>query len=81
MNVTNALQTGLIGLNRGLDNNPRAAGDIQGVGRPEVAELASGRELPSDVQDTTQNAADPVSATKVVTSVDQVLGGNIDVHV
>lgn len=81
MNVTNSLQTGLIGLNRGLDNNPRASSDFQGTGRPDVAELASGQDLENAVDETTLQVNTPAASTKVVTSVSEVLGSNIDVTV
>ncbi|MGB1237158.1 MAG: hypothetical protein ACPG4U_03035 [Pseudomonadales bacterium] len=81
MNVTNALQTGLIGLNRGLDNNPRASSDFQGVGKADIPELASGRELDNAVAETTLEANTAAASTKVVTSVSDVLGTNIDVVV
>lgn len=81
MNVTNALQTGLIGLNRGLDNNPKAAGDFQGVGKSDVPELASGRALDNAVNETTLEANTAAAGTKVVTSIEEVLGTNVDVVV
>ncbi len=81
MNVTNSLQTGLIGLNRGLDNNPRAAGDFQGRGKAEIAEIASGKDLENAVDETTLSATAQAPSTKVVTSVSDVLGTNVDVVV
>lgn len=81
MNVTNSLQTGLIGLNRGLDNNPRVAGDFHGSGKAEVPETASGKELSNAVAETTQPATAQAASTKVVTSISEVLGTNVDVVV
>jgi hypothetical protein len=81
MNITSSLQTGLIGLNRGLDNNPRVAGDFQGTGKAEVAETASGRDLDSAVEDSTLSATTQAASTKVVASASEVLGANIDVVV
>lgn len=81
MNITNSLQTGLIGLNRGLDNNPRAAGDFHGTGKADVAETASGKDLDNAVAETTQSAVDQAPSTKVVTSASEVLGTNVDVVV
>ncbi|MEH6444060.1 MAG: hypothetical protein V7784_09180 [Oceanospirillaceae bacterium] len=81
MNVTNSLQTGLIGLNRGMDNNPRAAGDFHGSGRAEVAESASGKDLSKAVTETTLSETAEAASTKVVTDANEVLGTNIDVVV
>jgi hypothetical protein len=81
MNVTNSLQTGLIGLNRGLDNNPRAAGDFHGSGKSEVPETSSGRELENAVAETTLSATTSAASSKVVTGVSEVLGTNVDVVV
>ncbi|MEM5530003.1 hypothetical protein WN093_14370 [Gammaproteobacteria bacterium AS21] len=81
MNVTNSLQTGLIGLNRGLDNNPKAAGDFQGSGKSAIPELASGHDLENAVAETTLEANTAAASTKVVTSISDVLGTNVDVVV
>ena len=81
MNVTNSLQTGMIGLNRGLDNNPRVAGDFHGSGKAAVPESASGRDLENAVAETTLSATQEAAATKVVTSISEVLGTNVDVVV
>ena len=81
MNITNSLQTGLIGLNRGLDNNPRAAGDFHGSGSAQVPETASGRPLENAVAETTLSATEQAASTKVVTSASEVLGANVDVVV
>ncbi|MBY4678527.1 hypothetical protein [Marinobacterium arenosum] len=84
MNVTNALQSGLIGLNRTFDNVAKASGDLTGSGKPEQPEQASGVNNGPAVQETDVAAAsgsDQVAATKVVTETEQTLGGNIDLHV
>jgi hypothetical protein len=81
MNITNSLQTGLIGLNRGMDNNPRASGDFHGSGRAEVAESASGKALSKAVTETTLTATAEAASTKVVTDANEVLGTNINVVV
>jgi hypothetical protein len=81
MNITNSLQTGLIGLNRGLDNNPKAAGDYHGSGKAEVPESASGAELDKAVSETSLSPLDQAASTKVVTSASEVLGANVDVVV
>jgi hypothetical protein len=80
MNISNALQTGLIGLNRNLDNNLKAAGDQQGTGQVAVAEMASGREVDNALKQTTIDPAAQAATTKVVTDASEVLGTNIDVH-
>lgn len=81
MNITNSLQTGLIGLNRGLDNNPRAAGDFQGSGKAEIPEIASGKALDNAVDETTLSPLTESAGAKVVTNVSETLGANIDVTV
>ena len=81
MNVTNSLQTGLIGLNRGIDNNPRAAGDFQGSGKSDVPELASGRGIDNAVAESTASRSAAASSTQVISGVSEVLGTNIDVVV
>jgi hypothetical protein len=80
MNISNALQTGLIGLNRNLDNNLKASGDQQGTGQVAVAELASGRDVDNAVQQTTVTPTTEAATTKVVTDASEVLGTNIDVR-
>ncbi len=81
MNVTNSLQTGLIGLNRGIDNNPRAAGDFQGSGKSDVPELASGRGIDNAVAESTASRSAAAASTQVISGVSEVLGTNIDVVV
>ena len=78
MNVTGALQSGVIGLNRTLDNTQKSSSEISGSGRPEIPEQASGRELSSAVRDTTLEATTEAATTKVVTDASEVLGTNID---
>ncbi|MGB0468303.1 MAG: hypothetical protein ACPGF7_12350 [Pontibacterium sp.] len=82
MNVTNALQSGVIGINRTLDNTAKASGDIQGSGKPEKPQEATGREpaFVTAVQDTTLQASEVASA-KVVTATSETVGGNINIHV
>ena len=86
MNITNALQTGLIGLNRGIDNNPRAAGDFHGSGSAPVPETASGTDLDNAVDETTLDPVTDAATTKVVTNATEInasvaLGANVDVVV
>lgn len=67
MNVTNAQLSGFIGINRGLDNAPRAAGDVTGSGRSEQPELASGRTQESAIVESAAGSNIQAAATKVVT--------------
>ncbi|QEQ95929.1 hypothetical protein [Neptunomonas concharum] len=78
MNISGALQTGLIGLNRTLDNTQKVAGDQVGNGKPEAPELASGRGANVALQESTVNPATEAATTKVVTDASEVLGTNID---
>ncbi|WP_293267660.1 hypothetical protein [Neptunomonas sp.] len=78
MNVIGALQTGVIGLNRTLDNSLKSSSDQIGNGKPEVPELASGRSLNNAVNETTLEATTQAPTTKVVTDASEVLGTNID---
>ncbi|MCV6590195.1 MAG: hypothetical protein OIF57_14400 [Marinobacterium sp.] len=81
MNVVGAQNSGLITVNRGLDNVGKAVSDPQGSGKPEDVTLASGAESGSAVKETTVDKNDTVQATKVVTETEQTVGGNIDLHV
>ena len=83
MNVSNALQSGVIGINRTLDNVAKASSDLHGSGKPDNAVEASGREPQrvTDVKETTQNAATEDATTKVVTAASETVGGNINLHV
>jgi hypothetical protein len=78
MNVTGALHTGVIGMNRTLDNTLKSSSDQIGSGKPDVPELASGRALSSAVTETTLDASTQAPTTKVVTDAGEVLGTNID---
>lgn len=81
MNVTSAQNSGLFNVNRTLDNVPKASGDAQGSGRPESAELASGREPVAAVADTAVGRTTEAATTKVVNRGDEVLGNLIDTRV
>lgn len=80
MNINGiASQTaGLMSINRGLDNTPRAAGDIQGTGRPDRPELASGRGVDQAVSQAAVNQNEATAATQVVREVNETLGSLID---
>lgn len=78
MNVTSAQSSGLINVNRTLDNTPKVAGDIQGSGHPEQAELATGREVNPAVAEAAVSESTAAASTKVVNAADEVLGNLID---
>lgn len=87
MNVSNALQSGVIGINRTLDNVAKASGDLHGSGKPEQPQEATGREPQSlsAVKDTTVQGTE-AATTKVVTETSaaespEKVGGNINIHV
>ncbi|MCP4598086.1 hypothetical protein [Neptuniibacter sp.] len=83
MNVTNALQTGLVGINRGLDNAPRAAGDVTGSGKPDEPEQATGRVQNEAVVESAAGSTVEAAATKVVSQAVEPgeLGAIINVRV
>ena len=81
MNVSNAAQSGFIGINRGLDNAPRAAGDVTGSGKSSEPELATGRGQNEAVAESATGNEVEAAATKVVTSATEPgePGGIIDI--
>jgi hypothetical protein len=85
MNVTSAPQSGLLGLNRGIDNVQKVAGDMTGSGKADKAELASGR-TPDEAVETSASARHEAPTTQVVSEVkessdlESVLGAIIDTH-
>lgn len=85
MNVTSAPQSGLLGLNRGIDNVQKVAGDMIGSGKADKAELASGR-TPDEVVETSASSGHQAPTTQVVSAVKEsndlegVLGAIIDTH-
>ncbi len=83
MNVTNALQTGLVGINRGLDNSPRAAGDVTGSGKSEEPEQATGRQQNEAVVESAAGTSVQAAETKVVNQVAELgePGAIIDIRV
>ncbi|WP_136680174.1 hypothetical protein [Neptunomonas sp. XY-337] len=80
MNITGALYSGAYSTNRVADNTPKVAGDNNGTGKPEVAEIASGRPVDNAVQQTTVDPNAQAPTTKVVSDASEVLGTNIDVR-
>lgn len=83
MNVTNAAQSGFIGINRGLDNAPRAAGDVTGSGRPDQPELASGRAQDPAIVESVAGPTVQAASTQVVSQAAEPgsPGALIDVRV
>ena len=83
MNISNAQQSGLIGINRGLDNAPRASGDVTGSGKPDQPEQASGVAQNTAVVESAAGASIEAAATKVVTQATEPgePGALIDVRV
>ena len=82
MNVGHLLQTGLVGINRTLDNTVKAASDHQGVGQPENVTQATGQTtgLEKALEGSVQ-AQEAAAATKVVTESEAVSGTHVDIHV
>jgi len=82
MNVTGALQSGMIGLNRTFDNVQKASGDQVGSGQPERPEEATGRTTSAlQAVDGTTQSGNEVASTQVVSETEKTVGGNIDLHV
>jgi len=83
MNVANSLQNGLIGVNRGLDNSPRAAGDITGSGKPDQPEQATGFAPVEAVTESAGGREVVAAETKVVGQAVEPgeLGGIINIKV
>ena len=83
MNVTNAAQSGFIGVNRGLDNAPRAASDVTGSGQPDQPELASGQAQDSAVVESAVGPNVQAASTQVVSQAAEpgAPGSLIDVRV
>lgn len=80
MNVTSALNTGVLGLNRGLDGVQKAASDIVGAGKTDTPEEATGRDLNQSLADLSVEKNAVAASTKVVQSVDEALGTLIDIR-
>ncbi|MFC6669641.1 hypothetical protein [Marinobacterium aestuariivivens] len=69
----------MLGINRGIDNVQKAAGDPVGSGRPDQPELASGRE-PDAVIEASEAGNHAAPKTQVVDQAREVLGNLIDTH-
>ncbi len=80
MNVTSALSTGVLGINRGIDGVQKAASDIAGAGKTDTPEEATGRDINESIADLAVEKNAVAASTKVVQSVDGNLGTLIDVR-
>jgi hypothetical protein len=87
MNISGTMQSGVIGLNRMLDNTLKSSSDQLGNGKPSSSEQASGQALSSTLSSAANtattnnnavNANEQAQATKVVTDAGEILGTNID---
>lgn len=78
MNVTSALNSGVLGINRGLDGVNKAASDIAGTGKPDNPEQATGRDVNEALTDLTVEKNAVAASTKVVQSAEETLGTLID---
>ncbi|MDO6562826.1 hypothetical protein Q4488_05455 [Amphritea sp. 1_MG-2023] len=80
MNVTSALNTGVLGLNRGLDGVQKVASDIAGAGKTDTPEEGTGNDINQSLADLTVEKNAVAASTKVVQSVDETLGTLIDIR-
>ncbi|MBR9866286.1 MAG: hypothetical protein GYB20_04700 [Oceanospirillales bacterium] len=80
MNVTSALSTGVLGLNRGLDGVQKAASDIAGAGKTDTPEEGTGKDLNESLENLVVEKNAVAASTKVVQSVDETLGTLIDIR-
>ncbi|UTW03823.1 hypothetical protein KDX31_01960 [Amphritea atlantica] len=80
MNVTSALSTGVLGLNRGLDGVQKAASDIAGAGKTDTPEEATGKDVNESLANLAVEKNAVAASTKVVQSVDETLGTLIDIR-
>ncbi|WP_296056908.1 hypothetical protein [uncultured Amphritea sp.] len=80
MNVTSALSTGVLGLNRGLDGVQKAASDIAGAGKTDTPEEGTGKNLNESLENLVVEKNAVAASTKVVRSVDETLGTLIDIR-
>jgi len=78
MNVTSALNSGLLGINRGLDGVQKASGDIAGSGKSDSPEQATGRDVNEALVDLAVEKNAVAASTKVVQSAEETLGTLID---
>lgn len=81
MNISSALNSGVLGLNRGLDGVQKAASDIAGAGKTDSPEEATGRDVKEALTDLVVEKNAAAASTKVVQSAEETLGTLIDVRV
>lgn len=81
MNVTSALNSGVLGINRGLDGINKAASDIAGAGKTDSPEEVTGRDVNVALTDLTVEKNAVAASTKVVQSAEETLGTLIDIRV
>lgn len=87
INGVSAQVSGLLNVNRGLDNEQRAAGDLQGTGQPDPAVRASGPAASQSVQEAAVSQQVAAPSTQVVVETQGVeesreaLGSLIDTSV
>ena len=78
MNVTSALSSGLLGINRGLDGVQKAASDIAGAGKTDTPEQATGKDVNEALTDLVVEKNAVAASAKVVQSAEETLGTLID---
>jgi len=78
MNVTSALSSGLLGINRGLDGVQKAASDIAGSGKTDTPEQATGKDVNQELADLVVEKNAVAASAKVVQSAEETLGTLID---
>ncbi|WP_432472180.1 hypothetical protein [Amphritea sp. HPY] len=78
MNVTSALSSGLLGLNRGLDGVQKAASDIAGSGKSDTPEQATGKDVNQALTELVVEKNAVAASAKVVQSAEETLGTLID---
>ncbi len=81
MNISSALNTGVLGINRGLDGVQKAASDIAGAGKTDTPEEVTGRDVNEALTDLVVEKNATAASTKVVQSAEETLGTLIDVRV
>ncbi|MCV6611308.1 MAG: hypothetical protein OIF55_11105 [Amphritea sp.] len=81
MNISSALNSGVLGINRGLDGAQKAASDIAGAGKTDTPEEVTGRDVNEALTDLVVEKNAAAASTKVVQSAEETLGALIDVRV
>ncbi len=81
MNVSSAMNSGLLGINRGIDGVQKAASDIAGAGKTSTPEETTGRDVNAALADLVVEKNAVAASTKVVQAVEETLGTLIDIRV